>query len=91
MITKHVRIYKGILLSQEKERNNAICSNNTDGPRDGHTERRKSDREGEIVCGIPYMRNLKRNDTKELTYKTEKLTDLEDELMIAGRGGWRKG
>ena len=43
------------------------------------------------MCGIPYMQNLKRNDTEELTYKTEKLTDLEDELMIAGRGGWRKG
>ena len=50
-----------------------------------------SDREGEILYDILYMWNLKRNDTKELTYKTNKLTDLEDELMIAGRGGWGKG
>ena len=31
-----------------------------------------SDREGEILYGIPYMWNLKRNDTNELTYKTER-------------------
>ena len=30
----------------------------------------KSDREGEILYDIPYMWNLKRNDTNELTYKT---------------------
>ena len=30
----------------------------------------KSDREGEISYGIPYMWNLK-NDTNELIYKTE--------------------
>ena len=32
-----VHIYNGILLSHEKEWNNAICSN-MDGPRDYHTE-----------------------------------------------------
>ena len=32
----------------------------------------KSDREGEISYDIPYMWNLKRNDTNELTYQTEK-------------------
>ena len=36
----------------------------------------KSDREGEISCDILYMWNLKRNDTNELTYKTERFTDL---------------
>ena len=30
-------IYNGILLSHEKEQNNAICSN-VDGPRDDHTK-----------------------------------------------------
>ena len=30
------------------------------------------------------MRNLKRNDIHKLTYKTERLTDLENELMDAG-------
>ena len=33
------------------------------------------------------MRNPKRNDTKELTYRTERLTDLENEFMVArGKG-----
>ena len=31
--------------------------------------------------GIPYMWNLKRNDSNELIYKTE--TDSESELMVA--------
>ena len=45
------------------------------GPRECHTERSKSDREGEISYDIPYMWNLKRNDTTELTKqkKTHKL------------------
>ena len=43
----------------------------------------KSDREGEILYDIPYMWNLKRNDTNELTYKTNRFTDLEKELMVA--------
>ena len=42
-----VHIYNGILLSHEKEQNNAIC-NNTDGPSDDHTTRNKSDRETQI-------------------------------------------
>ena len=36
------------------------------------------------------MRNLKRNDTNELTYKTETDSDLEKELMVLrgdGPGG----
>ena len=48
--------------------NNAICSN-MNGPRECHTEWSKSDRE--ISHDIPYMQNLKRNDTNELIYKTE--------------------
>ena len=38
---------------------------------------------GEISYGIPYMWNLKRNHTNELIYKTERLTDLENKLMVA--------
>jgi len=34
--------------------------------RDCHTERNKSDSEGEISYDIPYMYNLKRNDTNKL-------------------------
>ena len=42
-----------------------------DGLIDYHTKWSKSDREGEIY-GIAYMRNLKRNDTDEFIYKTER-------------------
>ena len=42
-----------------------------DGPKDCHTERNKSEREGEISDDIPYTWNLKRNDTNELILKTE--------------------
>ena len=52
-----------------------------DGPRVCQLSKVKFDREGEISCGIPYILNLKRNDTKELTYKIGR--DLENELMIA--------
>ena len=54
-----------------------------DGLRDYHTEWSKSDR-GEILYDIPYMWNLKRHDTNELIYNTERLTDLENELMVVG-------
>ena len=37
------------------------------------------------------MWNLKRNDTNEFTYKTERLTDLENELMVArGKDGGKR-
>ena len=41
------------------------------GPREGHPEWSKSDREGEISYDIPYMWNLKRNDTNALTKQKE--------------------
>ena len=44
---------------------------------------KKSDREGEISCDIPYMWNLKGNDTNELTNR-KRSTDLEKELTVAG-------
>ena len=67
-------VYNGILLSHWKEWDNAICSN-MNGPRDCYTEWSMSDREREILYDIPYMWNLKWNDTNELIYKIE--TDLE--------------
>ena len=48
-----------------------------------HTKQNKSDQEGEISYDIPYTCNLKRNDTNECTFKTEILTDLENELVVA--------
>ena len=54
-----VYIYNGILLSHEKEWNNAICSN-MDGPRDCHTKWNKSDRKRQTTYNIAYMWNLKK-------------------------------
>ena len=45
------------------------------GPGECHTEWSQSDREGGVSHGIPYVWNPKRNDTNDLTYKTE--TDLQ--------------
>ena len=44
----YVYIYNGVLLSQEKEWNIAICRN-MDGPRNYHTKWGKSDRERQII------------------------------------------
>ena len=60
----HTHTHTGLLLSHKKEWNNAICSN-MDGPRDCHTEWGTSGREGELSDDIPYMWNLKWNDTNE--------------------------
>ena len=61
-----VHIYNGILFSQRKEQNNAICRD-MDEPRDCHTEWSKSEKYKLIlfICGI-----LK-NGTNEPIYKTE--------------------
>ena len=69
----------------KKEWNNAICSN-SDGPRDCHIEWIKSNR-GEILYDIPYMWDLKRNDTNELTRQkeTHRLTCC---LLIQVIGDW---
>ena len=44
-----IRIYNGLLLSHEKEGNQAICSNK-DGPRDYHIMWSKSHTERQISC-----------------------------------------
>ena len=49
-----------------------------------HTKRSQSNREGETLTDIPYMWNLKRNDTNELT--TQK--DSENKLLWLQHGGW---
>ena len=65
-----VHMYNEILLSHKKEWNNVICSN-MDGSRDCHAEWSKSDREGKISYGIPYMWNLTINDIDELIKQKE--------------------
>ena len=69
-----------ILLSHKKEWNNAICSN-MDGPRDDHAEWSKSDRETQTLY-IIYVWNLK-NSTNELIYKTDRLTDVANKVMVS--------
>ena len=76
-----VHIHNGILLGHEKEWNNATCSN-TGRPRNCHTERSVSDGENKYH-DIAHMWNLKK---KELIYKTERVTDRENKLMVT-RGG----
>ena len=46
-------------------------SSNVNGPRDCYSEGSKSDRGGETLYDIPFMWNLKRNDTNELTRQKE--------------------
>ena len=48
-----------------------------DGPRNSHTKSGQSDKEGEISDDIPYTWNLKRNDTNECTYKTQRDSHTE--------------
>ena len=47
-----------------------------DGPREHHMEWNKSDREGEISYDIPYIWNLKINDTNELTKQRHRFRKL---------------
>ena len=64
-----VHIYNGILLSNKKELNNAICSN-MDETRDYRTKWSKSERERQMPYNITHMWNLK-YDTNEPIYETE--------------------
>ena len=75
-------LYSGILLSHQKEWNNAICSHmdgpreyhtkwsKQDRPREYHTKWSKQDRQSKISYDIAYMWNQKK-DTSELICITE--------------------
>ena len=67
-----VYIHNKILLSHEKEWNNAICSN-IDETRDSCTKLTKLEREKQIPHDVIYMWNLKYGTNKPI-YKTEKDT-----------------
>ena len=74
-------IYHGILLSHQKEWNNAICSN-MDGPRDDHT---KSDRERQTSNYITYMWNL----IIQMNLKNQnRVTDTENKHGYQGERWW---
>jgi len=64
----YTHIYTGILLSHKKEWNNAIC-NNIDRPRDYHTKWSESEKDKYHM--ILLICEILKNDTNELTYKTE--------------------
>ena len=76
-----VHINNGILLSDKKEWNNAICRD-VDRPTDCHTEWSKSEREKPTSYSIV--------STDELICKAETDTDVENKLMDTTweRGGW---
>ena len=74
----YMYIRNGILLSHNKEWN-VICSN-TVGPRDYHTKWSKSDKD--ISYDIAYMWYLKKNGANEHIYKTERVTNVENKLMV---------
>ena len=52
-----VHIYNGLLRSQKREWNNAIC--NMDGPRDDYIKWNKWDRERKTPYDLTYVWNLK--------------------------------
>ena len=43
------------------------------------------------MYSIPCIQDIKRSDTNELIYKTETDSDLEKELLVTSREGWRGG
>ena len=85
-----VYIHNGKLLSHQKERNNAICSN-IGGSRDFHTKPSKSERERQILpYDITYMWNLKYS-TNQHIYETKTDSPKTDLSLPRGWGQKREG
>ena len=63
-------------------------------PRDCYSEWNKWDTEGEIsyfLYDIPYMHNIKRNDTNQLITKEKQTHPLQEQVYgCQGRRMWRK-
>ena len=84
-----VQIYNGILLSLNKEWNNAICSSMMD--LDHHTKWSQSDRERQTSYDITYMWNQKKWYKWTYLQNTNRLTDIENKQWLPkGRGGRRR-
>ena len=62
-----------------------------DGPGDYHTKWSKSDRERQVTYDIAYMWNLKKLIQMNLLQNRNRLTDLENELMVTRGEGWEGG
>ena len=84
-----VHIYNWILLSHKKEWNNIICSN-MDELGDYHTKWTKSDRKTNIIWYHLYEESnfLKRY---KWTYLQNRLTDIENKLMVTRGETWGWG
>ena len=82
-------VYNGILLSNKKERNNAICSN-MDAPRSCHTEWSKSDRERQISWYHLYVESKKWYIWTYLQNRN-RVTDVKNKLMVTGGVSGEKG
>ena len=77
-------MFKGILLSHDKDGNNAICSS-MDGPRKYHINE-FGQRNINIIFHL-YVDS--ENDINELIYKREVDSDIENKLMvITGKRIW---
>ena len=81
-----VHVYNGILLSHQKQWNNAICGN-MDELGDYHTKWSKSDRERQISYDIAYMWNLKKMIQMNLFTKQKQTHRLREGTY----GYWGKG
>ena len=84
-----VYLYNGILLSHQKELNNAICSN-VDRPRDYLTKWSNPGRERLISYDITYMWNLKKKWYKwAYIQNRNRHTDIENKLTKGEKEGGR--
>ena len=45
-------------------------------------------RQGQMPHAITYKLDLNKNGADELTYKTNRVTDAENKLMVTGEQGW---
>ena len=82
----HTHTHTGILFSHKKEWNDAICSN-MDGPRDHYTKWSKSGRERQIWVHL-YMKS---KIWHKWIYPWNRLTDIENKLVIAKGEGCERG
>ena len=71
----------------QKGWNNAIGSN-MDEPRDDHTQWSRSDRERQMSYDFPYMWNLKKWYKWTCLQNRNRLTDIENRLMVSREESW---